>query len=455
MTARRRVLVVANDLVGERMAGPGIRAFNLALQLARHHDVTLATRVEIDLEPGPLTPVVVDLADPAVVVHHASTYDAVVAQFLPVPAMLELARRPVRVVYDMYDPVLLEALAQAAHGSPTPRGRLQTAHDALIQRTAMLTGNAFCCASERQRDYLLGSLAALGRLTPAAYTADPTLRSLVDVVPFGIDDEPPVRASSPPIRDAFPQIGPTSFVAVWGGGIWSWLDPQTPVRAIAALADSHPDVHLVFMGVRRPNPGVAGEGPARRAAELARKLGVLDRTVHFNEGWVAYRDRGSWLLDADVGISAHFADVETHFAFRTRILDYLWAGLPVVTTRGDVLGELVASTSAGVTVDVGDVGAWAAALAAFADDADRRGRAAEASRRLGRNFIWMETTQALDRLLDEPGSAVAVPVLARDARVRELYLRGRISLTHRGINGGLVHGADVVRGAIARRARRR
>ncbi|MBA2476756.1 MAG: hypothetical protein H0V40_12485, partial [Actinobacteria bacterium] len=39
-----------------------------------------------------------------------------------------------------------------------------------------------------------------------------------------------------------------------------------------------------------------------------------------------------------VAVSAHFDDVETRFAFRTRLLDCLWAGLPVVTTRGDALG---------------------------------------------------------------------------------------------------------------------
>jgi hypothetical protein len=38
-------------------------------------------------------------------------------------------------------------------------------------------------------------------------------------------------------------------------------------------------------------------------------------------------------------VSTHYEHVETTFAFRTRILDYLWAGLPVVATGGDAFGR--------------------------------------------------------------------------------------------------------------------
>src|SRR5664280_3299763 len=45
-----------------------------------------------------------------------------------------------------------------------------------------------------------------------------------------------------------------------------------------------------------------------------------------------YTERSDHLLDADVGVSTHFDHVETEFSFRTRILDYLWTGLPIVAT---------------------------------------------------------------------------------------------------------------------------
>jgi hypothetical protein len=66
---------------------------------------------------------------------------------------------------------------------------------------------------------------------------------------------------------------------------------------------------------------------------LADKLGLTDKFIFFNEAWVDYEDRANYLLDADVGVSTHFLHVETTFSFRTRTLDYLWAGLPIVATE--------------------------------------------------------------------------------------------------------------------------
>ena len=76
--------------------------------------------------------------------------------------------------------------------------------------------------------------------------------------------------------------------------------------------------------------------------------------MHFNHDWVPYEQRGAWLLEADLGVSAHPAHLETRFAYRTRIADYLWAGLPVVTSAGDVLGDHVATRGLGRAVPPGD-----------------------------------------------------------------------------------------------------
>ena len=108
---------------------------------------------------------------------------------------------------------------------------------------------------------------------------------------------------------------------------------------------------------------------AGEAVALAEELGLRDRVVFFNFGWVPYAERGRYLLDADVAVSAHFDDVETRFAFRTRLLDCLWAGPPVVTTRGDSLGDLVVVKAPGSAVDFGDLEGWVDTLERLLDDA--------------------------------------------------------------------------------------
>ena len=95
--------------------------------------------------------------------------------------------------------------------------------------------------------------------------------------------------------------------------------------------------------MKHPNPDVPEMQIAWQTRQLADELGLTGTHVFFNEGWVDYDDRQNYLLDADAGVSTHFQHVETAFSFRTRILDYLWAGLPIVSSGGDTFGELVAA----------------------------------------------------------------------------------------------------------------
>jgi hypothetical protein len=88
------------------------------------------------------------------------------------------------------------------------------------------------------------------------------------------------------------------------------------------------------MGVKRPNASVTTSHTADQTIALAEQLGVANRLVFFND-WVAYEDRENFLLEADLGLNIHRDNLETRFSFRTRMMDYFWAGLPIITTEGD------------------------------------------------------------------------------------------------------------------------
>src|SRR6266536_2049143 len=95
-----------------------------------------------------------------------------------------------------------------------------------------------------------------------------------------------------------------------------------------------------------------------------------------------------WLAAAEIGVTTHLAHVETEFSFRTRVLDYLWAGLPVVSTAGDALADLVAARGLGAVVPPGDVDALTAALDGLLADPARRAAAAAASARAADAYRW-------------------------------------------------------------------
>jgi glycosyltransferase involved in cell wall biosynthesis len=134
---------------------------------------------------------------------------------------------------------------------------------------------------------------------------------------------------------------------------------------------------------------------AQRALALARELGALDKQVFFRDGWVPYAERVNYLGDADIGISLHTEHVETRLAYRTRILDYLWAGLPVVATGGDVLSDEISANGAGLAVPEGGLDAVVEALRGLAADPDRRAKMRVRSRALAAAHTWERAAEPL------------------------------------------------------------
>ena len=150
------------------------------------------------------------------------------ADVLFTPSALVYMSREVRgtekpVVVDIYDPAHLENLEMG--------GAEVHAHDRAVARqsgvinVALRRGDFFTCASQRQRDFWLGSLSALGRVNPYNYAADPLLEKLISVVPYGLPSEPP-RRQAHGLRGTLPGIGPFDKVVLWGGECTTGLTPS-------------------------------------------------------------------------------------------------------------------------------------------------------------------------------------------------------------------------------------
>ena len=350
--SRHRVAVVTSEPVTEAMAGPAIRAWSVAAALSLEHDVELTTLADSTLEHDRFRCRSVGERDLRALEQWC---DVLIFQGMVMTPFPWLARSRKVVVADLYDPFHLAQLEQG-RASPPP-ARQQSVNACVDEINAQLTrGDFFLCASEKQRSLWLGHLAAVGRVNPDNYDSDPALRSLLAVVPFGLSDTPPVR-SRPAIKGVIPGIEPTDRVLLWGGGIYDWLDPLTLVRAVDRLRRRAPEVRLVFLGLLHPNPAVPPMRMAAAARQLSDSLGLTGTHVFFNERWVDYQDRHNYLLDADVGVSTHLDHIETSYSFRTRLLDCIWAALPIVATRGDTLSELVDARGLGLTVPPGDVAA--------------------------------------------------------------------------------------------------
>ena len=360
---RRRIVVATGEPVTAKMAGPAIRAWAIAEALSAEHDVQLVTL-------GACTVTHPRFRCRAVTTDELRPLEAWCDVFvfggliMSTAAWLKQSRKVL--VADVYNPFHLEQLEQAKDRGEDERALI--VNDCVAALNEQLgRGDLIVCASAKQRDFWIGQMAALGRVNPDTYDADNTLGSLVAVVPFGISDRAPVH-SRPVLKGVVPGINPDDKVILWGGGVYSWFDPLTLLRAIDRLRRRRPDVRLFFLGLRHPNPKVPEMRMAVATRELSAALGLTGTHVFFNEEWVAYDDRQNYLLEADVGVSTHFQHVETAFSFRTRILDYIWASLPIVATEGDSFAEAIDGRGLGITVPAQDVDALEEALYRLLDD---------------------------------------------------------------------------------------
>lgn len=405
MTQRPRLLIVSNDAIGERMAGPSIRAWELAGALhAAGLPVNLAAPGK-SIPPAPFETLCFDIRG-AALREAAERADAVMVQGLVLAHQPFLAALDIPVIVDIYDPFVLENLPQRAEESMSGR-RHHHVKDLAALNAQLERGDFFVCASEQQRDFWLGMLTALGRIGPDAYDQDASLRGLLDVVPFGLPAQPPAPAADgrPRIKGVVPGIGPDDELILWNGGIWNWFDPLTLIRAVAELAPSRPRLRLFFLGGKAPGLYTPKMRMAAEAERLARELGLLDRVVFFNPDWVPYAERGAYLLEADLAASTHLPHIETRFAFRTRLLDCIWAGLPMLVTEGDVLAELVAREGLGLSIPPEDVAATAAAIAKLLDDPASKAGRAEAFTRVRERMTWAQAAEPLARFMADPQRA--------------------------------------------------
>ncbi|MGH8897422.1 MAG: glycosyltransferase [Egibacteraceae bacterium] len=362
---RNRVLIVTKDVLSERMAGPAIRCWEMATLLAREHEVTLASTEPVQLSTSLFRTVRVDSGLVSALLRET---DVVIFQGFVLHQFPQIADSDVPVLVDIYDPFHLEGLTLRKDDPPIERF-VTAKSDVGVLNKQLERGDFLVCASEKQRDFWLGQLAAVHRINPATYDHDESLRSLLAVAPFGLPEARPVKTDKV-LRGVLPGIDESDFLLLWGGGIYEWFDPLTLIRAVGEVVKTYEDVKLYFMGSAHPNPAVPKMKMAARAQELAAKLGLLGTHVFFNPDWVPYERRADYLLEADLGVSTHFEHIETAFSYRTRILDYLWASLPILATEGDSLSRMVNEHGLGLVVPPEDVDALAHALERLRNDRD-------------------------------------------------------------------------------------
>ena len=382
---RLRTLVVIQGGAGAKVTGPEIRGWAVAHALAERHEVTVAlhdppaaSRDGIRLVPF----------SRSTLISEARRHDAVVAPIIPPYLFAALRGSATVTVSDQYDPIWLELSIFSDHPGIDRVIRAQK----MIRDAQVRFADVIAVAGEGQRGLLVDELDLL--------SGERMEHPDVVTVPFGLP-EAPGAASTRPLREAFPQIGPDDPVVLWWGKVWKWFDATTAITAFARVVEQRPDARLVISAGKAPKAKFDISERTDDARALAGELGLLDRNVFFLDEWTPYDRRHEYLLDADLGLTLHGDTPEAPFAARARYMDYLWTALPCVLAGGDEIADRFGEAGFADLVPPHDVEATAAAVLRLIEEPGRRDAARRAGLALAEDYRWSSVVAPLADAISE------------------------------------------------------
>jgi len=360
----RALLVCPEPLGHGHPSGVGIRFLEMAkVLLADGHEVTLLSR-----DAGAVAGCRVDAVTPETLQRYTAEADVAVVQGHAGNDFFAHGRA-IPTVVDLYDPFIVQNMNYYES-----RGAEVFTHDHATLMRLLLRGDIFLCGSNAQRHFYIGALLAVGRVNPIAFGNDPHLASLIRIVPFGVPPAEGVTQAADSVRD------------VLFGGIYDWYDPVLAIDAVAISRATLPDVTLTF--IKHPNPSLTPQG------KLADAIAYVKRNrydfVRF-QPWVAYDERAVFYGRFGAGLLTFAQSIETDFAMRVRVFDYLWGGLPIVTSSAPGTDELLTTYGAGVVVRSASATDFAEALVLALGNRQMR----DGARRFVDDHQWERTLQPL------------------------------------------------------------
>jgi glycosyltransferase involved in cell wall biosynthesis len=397
------ICVISYDIIGRNMAGPGIRFYEFAKILSDYLDVTLVTPNKIDIDTEGFKARQYKLGNYKSLQKYVDKADTILIQGHILYYFPFLRNFRGKIIVDLYNPFNLESLEMFGDSDMTERIRIDK-NNLNILKMQLSIGDFFICASEKQRDYWVGMLNAMGRINPYNYDSDKTLKNLIDIVPSGMPSQPPKRSASF-TGDKIPGIGERDHIILWGGGIWNWLDPITPIKALWEITRNKRNIKMIFMGIKHPDASLPEMRKCNEAIKLSKELDMYEKFVFFNE-WTPYDLRQTFLLDSDMGISIHQERIETEFSYRTRVMDYIWARLPVVTTEGDSIAKMVKAEKIGEVVKYGNTAQLARVMENMATNKSLREIYKKNLIRIAPRFYWENVTKPLVKYCVDPDYAL-------------------------------------------------
>ncbi len=196
--------------------------------------------------------------------------------------------------------------------------------------------DVFSCVSTPQLLATIGELGTIGRLN--RFTNE---YEFGYVIQNGIIDEDFTHDKKVVRGDS---VEEDDFVILWSGGYNTWCDVDTLFKALIKAMEVNDKIKFVSTG---------GEIKGQDEKTYPHFLNLIINSKFpqnfIMKGWIPTEDIKNYYLEADVGINIDKDIHEVRLGSKMRILDWLRAGLPVLTTKVCELSQIIEKEKIGFT----------------------------------------------------------------------------------------------------------
>jgi glycosyltransferase involved in cell wall biosynthesis len=189
-----------------------------------------------------------------------------------------------------------------------------------------------------------------------------------------------------------------AFVVLWCGGYNVWTDVDTLFQALDEAMNHDP--HIVFVSV-------GGGVKLAQNNAYGRFLSMIETSVHRHRfhmlGWRPVQEIPAYYCCADVGINLDALHYETLLGTRTRLVEMMGYGLPVITSLGCELSTIIRDQRLGLTFPIGDAAAFCDRILKLARDPGQRQTLAERAHSFAtQQLSFVETTRPFREWAHQP-----------------------------------------------------
>lgn len=399
----KKILIISNGPVPapeiKNVEGGGLRAWGLANGLQSNSkdkyevEVSYNQVFKQDNFTDELNGIKISTWEISTLAEKIQEFDSVLVSYNAgdiTQTVVDNIRQDQQLILDGYVPIHIEMSARNSDN-------LDREYDAFnfenkIWTKALRRGDILLCANEAQKKFYTGVMAQVGRINPITYGDE----DLIQIVPYGIYREKAVAKHDPVSKLV---KNKKAFKLLWFGGIYPWFDLTNLLEAVKNANKTTP-IELIMVGVK--NPFNQHPDFIKRYEEVMDyiKNNNMDEIVHITD-WVKFEDRAEWYLGSDAVVLINNIGMENTLAWRTRLVDYVWADLPIVTNGGDPMSDILEANKAVYILPDLDAKTIEKEIIKISKDKETLKQVSTNLSKVRRLFYWDKVTENLSKLISK------------------------------------------------------